>query len=252
MQLYFIRHAQSENNALWARTGSSEGRRPDPGITDAGHRQAEFLAEFLAESGPRVAQQSVAQQNGYDPQNRHGFGITHLYTSLMRRAVMTGTYVAQALDLPLVAWEDIHERGGIFRHDEESGERQGLPGATRADLIDIFPDLVLPEKLSEEGWWNRPFEPNDQVPARAQRFIKELFSRHGGTDDRVAIVSHGGFYIDLLAVLLDFPLQNSHLGEPKQVVFTINNTAITRIDVEDFVNLVYLNRVDFLPSELIT
>lgn len=246
MQLYFIRHAQSENNALWARTGSSEGRRPDPDVTEIGHQQAEILAQFLAENSRGV------EPNGYDPQNRHGFGITHLYTSLMRRAVMTGTYVAQALDLPLVAWEDIHERGGIFIHDEESGERQGLPGATRADLIDIFPALVLPEKLSEEGWWNRPFEPNDQVPARAQRFIKELFSRHGGTDDRVAIISHGGFYIDLLAVLLDLPLENTHLGEPKQVVFTINNTAITRIDVEHYVNLVYLNRVDFLPGELIT
>lgn len=247
MQFYFIRHAQSENNALWARTGSSEGRSPDPGITDVGHQQAEILAEFLARTTPEV------EARGRDPHNLYGFGITHLYSSLMRRAIITGTYVAEALDLPLVAWEDIHERGGIFIHDEEIGERRGLPGATPADLADIFPHLVLPDTLDDEGWWNRPFEPHDQVPVRAQRFIKELLARHGGTHDRVAIVSHGGFYIDLLAVLLDFPLANTHLDEPRQVVFTINNAAITRIDVvEDIVNLVYLNRVDFLPQELIT
>ena len=246
MQLYFIRHAQSENNALWARTQSSQGRTPDPEVTDLGHRQAEILARFLAESGPGV------KPGDYDPQNRHGFGLTHLYSSLMRRAIITGTYIAEALDLTLTAWEDIHERGGIFRDEAESGERRGLAGATRAELTDTFPHLVLPETLNEAGWWNRPFETADQVPARAQRFIEELLSRHGGTDDRVAIISHGGFYIDLLAVLLDFPLQNDHLGEPKQVVFTINNTAITRIDVEDYVNLVYLNRVDFMPRELIT
>jgi 2,3-bisphosphoglycerate-dependent phosphoglycerate mutase len=246
MQLYFIRHAQSENNALWARTQSSEGRSPDPGVTDVGHQQAEILAQFLAQSGPGV------ERDGYDPQNRHGFGLTHLYSSLMRRAIITGTYIAEALDLPLTAWEDIHERGGIFRHEEESGERQGLAGATRAELTDTFPHLVLPETLDEAGWWNRPFESNDQVMVRAQRFIQELLVRHGRSDDRVAIVSHGGFYIDLLAVLLDFPLQNTHLGKPMQVVFTINNVAITRIEVEDYVNLVYLNRVDFLPQELVT
>jgi broad specificity phosphatase PhoE len=30
MQLYYIRHAQSENNDLWDRTGSDQGRSEDP------------------------------------------------------------------------------------------------------------------------------------------------------------------------------------------------------------------------------
>ena len=47
MQFYFIRHGQSENNALWERTGSSEGRSEDPELTALGHRQAKRLAQFL-------------------------------------------------------------------------------------------------------------------------------------------------------------------------------------------------------------
>ena len=33
MRFYFIRHAQSENNRLWAETGTAEGRRIDPTLT---------------------------------------------------------------------------------------------------------------------------------------------------------------------------------------------------------------------------
>ena len=98
MQLYFIRHGQSENNALWMSTGSHIGRSEDPGLTEVGQQQSEFLAQFLSQADPDVA------VNGRDIQNVAGFGITHLYTSLMVRAVATGTIIARTLDLPLVAW----------------------------------------------------------------------------------------------------------------------------------------------------
>ena len=122
MQLYFIRHAQSENNALWMRTRSGEGRLADPALTRAGWRQARLLAKFLAQN------HAAARTTGWDSQNRGGFGLTHLYCSLMRRAAATGSEIAQALDLPLIGWADIHERGGIYLKDEDSGEMVGLPG----------------------------------------------------------------------------------------------------------------------------
>jgi hypothetical protein len=49
-----------------------------------------------------------------------GFHITHVYCSLMERAVATGHRVAEALDLPLLGWIDIHETGGMFLYDEET------------------------------------------------------------------------------------------------------------------------------------
>jgi broad specificity phosphatase PhoE len=164
----------------------------------------------------------------------------------MIRAVATGAIVADALSLPLLAWEDLHENGGLYLKDEETGERIGQAGANRAYFEAHYPNLVLPESLGQAGWWNRPFEERAQRPVRAKRFWRDLIARHGNTEDRVAVVGHGGFYNHLLAALLDMPKRDGYW-------FALNNAAITRIDFHaEEVVLVYLNRVDFLPRELIT
>lgn len=237
MQLYFIRHAQSANNKLYDETGSWNGRDTDPELTEVGHQQAQRLAEHLA----CVHGETLER----DDLNRQAFGITHLYSSLMMRAVMTGTYIAAALDLPLIAWEDLHEIGGIFIL-HENGEQEGQPGKTRADLAARFPNLILPETLGEGGWWNRPHETIEQQLSRARRFVRDLNERHGKTDDRVAIVSHGGFYNFFLTALLGTTPGDGFW-------FSINNTAITRLDFrEEGVALTYANRLEHLPAELIT
>lgn len=242
MQLYFIRHGQSENNLLWEQTGSSHGRSQDPDLTPVGRQQAERVARFLAQGDPA----QIANARRRDPQNVGGFGLTHLYCSLMIRAVTTGTIVSRAVGLPLVAWVDIHEGGGIHLKDEQTGEHIGLPGKNRAYFEAHYPDLILPDSLGEEGWWNRPFESYEERPLRARRFLREFLARHGGTDDRVALISHGGFYNFLLRAIFDLPADSN-------CWFSLNNAAITRIDFvgEDTI-LTYANRVDFLPPELIT
>jgi len=239
MQFYFIRHGQSENNALWRRsTDYVKVRNEDPGLTEVGRQQAEFLAQFLQDTARAI--------HDRDPQNVAGFGITHLYSSLMLRAVATGTIIAKTLDLPLVAWEDLHERGGIYLEDEQTGEYIGQPGKNRAYFETHYPDFVLPDSLGEAGWWNRPFEEPEQRLTRVKRFWRDLLERHGRTDDRVAVISHGGFHHDLLTAILNLPETEGHW-------FALNNAAMTRLDSnDDRIGLIYLNRVDFLPKELIT
>lgn len=240
MQFYFIRHGQSQNNALYARTGSWQGRDHDPELTDVGRLQADHLARFLQPSDP------LSDSNDSDPLNSAGFGITHLYSSLMIRAAATGSIVAEALDLPLVAWEDLHEGGGIYLDDELTENKIGQPGPNRAELETRFPRLVLPDSLNEAGWWNRPFEDPEQRPIRARRFLNDLIERHRNTGDRVAVISHGGFYNHFLGALLRLPERDGFW-------FELSNTGITRIDFgEDRVYLLYANRVDFLPKEMIT
>jgi len=245
MQLYFIRHAQSQNNELWAQTGSWDGRNEDPDLTPLGREQARQLADFLGQPRVPVPDRVWA----WDPQNLGGFGLTHLYCSLMVRAVATGTIIARALDLPLVAWQDVHEVGGIHHKDLESGHSRGLPGKNRAYFESHHPDLLLPKGLGEAGWWNRPYEEREERPPRARRFWNELLQRHGYTDDRVAVISHGGFYGHLMRAVLDLP--DGHW-------FSLNNVGITRIDfveVEEYGQVLtvhYMNRVDFLPRELVT
>ena len=239
MRFYFIRHGQSANNALWDATGKNQGRSVDPELTEIGHQQANHLAEFLK-------QKDAEEHESGTRFNRDTFGFTHLYTSLMVRSVATGTYVSKAVGLPLVAWPEVHECGGIYEDGEDEDERIGLPGYPRSYFEKNYAHLVLPETLTEEGWWNRPFEAHNLRPLRAQRVLEALLERHGRTDDRVAIVSHGGFYMEFMRVL--FGIAN------RQCWYTMFNTAISRIDFRSTgeIALIYHNRTDHLPEKLIT
>ena len=235
MQLYFIRHAQSTNNLLYSTTGSSFGRSEDPDLTALGLQQIEPLARCLRMGNPRWRVDSFG---------RVGFGITHLYTSLMVRAIKTGTAVAQELNLPLVVWEDLHETGGIYLEDEATGNRIGQPGKNRAYFESQYPELRLPHALNGNGWWNRPFEERDQRPTRARRFFNELLRRHGNTDNHVAVISHGGFY--------NYFLRQVFQIEREDCWFELANVAITRIDFNEIAELIYMNRAEFVPEELAT
>jgi 2,3-bisphosphoglycerate-dependent phosphoglycerate mutase len=238
MQLYFIRHAQSANNKLYEETGKWDGRDTDPELTELGHLQAQRLAEHVACANGELPRRDFI--------NRSKFGFTHLYSSLMVRALATASYLSEALSLPLVASEDWHETGGIFVIDEETGERFGQPGKTRSELAAHFPQAQLPETLDESGWWNRSHESVDLQVRRARRVIYDLLERHGGIDDRVAVVSHGGFYNFVLAELLGIQADNGFW-------FNINNTGITRFNFEpEGIGLAYANRLEHLPAELIT
>lgn len=239
MELFFLRHAQSVNNKMRAETGKEDARVSDPRLTPLGQEQAERLGKFLAAGDPR---------GGFTgPGEGKGFGITHVYCSLMIRAVETGTAVSRALDLPLQALMEIHEEGGIYMTDATTGLPVGLPGSDRAFFERHFPHLMLPEELPAAGWWNaQPFEPEDVRIPRAQRFVARLLDRHGGTQDRVAMVSHGGFFNVLIKSLLGLPFTHSSW-------FTTYNCAVSWFHFEEQrVSIEYLNRADFLPAEMIT
>lgn len=242
LQIYFIRHGQSTNNAYWQESGRDNylsGREADPDLTDAGVKQAEILADHLAK--PFTAEE-------FDPQNRHGYGLTHLYCSLMIRAVKTGQAIAEKTGLDLVAMPEVHETGGMFVGEMQDGEAvfEGRPGPGRSFFETHFPNLVIPQNLSEEGWWNREKEPREAYQERAYRIIERLLEAHQGKDHRVGIVMHGGIFARILTGLLDIQAEDYWL--------LMNNCAITRVDVKDNdrVMLVYMNKVDFLPDDLVT
>ena len=241
MNLYFVRHGQSANNAAYDQLNNSTSRVEDPELTGIGRRQAQYVAQFLAQSDPG------APVKGRDHQNRRGYGITHVYSSMMVRAVATGHTIAAALNLPLVAWEDWHEAGGIYLDDESTGGRTGLPGKTRSYFEQHYPGFVLPERLDESGWWNRPFEEVEHRPARARRALADLLRQHANTDDNVVVVSHGEFFNLLIAEMMKLPGIDGWW-------FVLNNASVSRLrfDGEGEVGISYVNRVDFLPTELIT
>jgi len=246
MELYFIRHGQSQNNAYWNDPNYKES--PDPALTEIGIEQAGYLAEYLEKT------QAISDEKIWNAQNRHGFGLTHIYTSLMQRAVHTAAPTARMLGIPFAAWMEIHESGGIFGRDGEM-KLVGLPGNTRSYFAENFPELALPVSLDGVGWWNRPFEMEEEAQQRAQLFWVELMSRHGDKEgqpeQRVAVVSHGGFFVHLMCAILNMPWRQAAQGMKSW--FILNNCSISRLDVHgNEISITYLNRTDHLPDHLIT
>ncbi len=238
MLLYYIRHGQSENNALFDATGAELGRVKDPELTPTGIQQAAHLAKGVSQNQPFFRPQVFTGG---------GYGITHLYTSLMVRAITTAYPVAEALGLHLNGWTDLHEGGGIFLEDPKTGDMVGYPGGTRAELCERFPALVWPEGTPEDGWWNKPFESVPDRKLRARRVLAQLLARHGGTEDRVAFVSHGGFFYRFMCAVMD-------LDDPEGLWFSMYNTAISCIEfaTDGSVAIRFQNHIQHLPEKLVT
>lgn len=246
MELYFIRHGQSQNNANWDKHEYQEN--PDPALTEIGQEQARLLADFLKRN------QMITDEKAWNIQNRYGFGLTHIYTSMMERAVYTAAPIARALEIPLIVWKDIFEEGGIYSRGDKANVL-GLPGRPRSFFVENFPTLTLPDELDETGWWNRPFEAEDERQPRANRVLAELLARHrdreGQPEHRVAFVSHGGFYMRLICAMLQIPWRQAAHG--LRSWFILNNCSISRFDIyKEELNIAYLNRTDYLPDHLIT
>jgi 2,3-bisphosphoglycerate-dependent phosphoglycerate mutase len=233
MRLYFIRHAQSTNNALWDSTGAENGRSDDPELTPLGARQAAALGDYLT--------------RGDDPLEAGSAALTHLYCSPMTRAVQTALQVGRGAKLRPQIWEDWHESGGIWL--EEGGVRVGREGKNRVYFQQHFADLHMPDGYAEKGWWSRAYETDAELFPRAQRVWRELLNRHGASQDRVAVVSHGHFYAFVMAVALGMP-------KLEGVFFVLNNTGVTRLDhlenTHKTTNLIYANRLEHLAPELVS
>ena len=241
-QIYFIRHGQSTNNVIMDQNNHDDylvERTTDPNLTPIGEEQAQLTGETFAQ--PFTASE-------FDPQNRAGFGLTHLYCSLMVRAVRTGLAISQATNLRLVAWPELHETGGLFDVEMVDDERVfiGQPGPGRSFFQSQFPDLILPDDLSEEGWYNRDKEAREEYNLRAQAIIDRLITEHRDTDHRVGIVMHGGIFARIITAF--FKIQ------AERYWFLMNNCAISRVDISEdgFVMLAYMNKVDHLPDHLVT
>ena len=198
MNLLLIRHGQSTNNLLYAQTGATVGRSPDPPLTELGRVQAQALADFAAQD------ETLSR-------------LTHLYSSLTTRAVQTAAPLARRLGLKVQGLTHAHETQGLFHRDDE-GVQHGVIGRTHAELQGECPALLWPAELPDGEGWPGGFEPNDHAvfSSRASTVINSLLDRHG-PDDWVGLVTHGNFTQFLLLELL-----GSHAG-----YFMTFNTATT-------------------------
>ena len=247
MELYFIRHGQSINNANAENPEYKE--HPDPFLTEMGIEQAEYLEKYLKEKQP------IANEKVWNVQNQYGFGLTHIYTSLMERAVATAAPVARTLEtIPFTGWIEIHEEGGMYARESDANMK-GLPGKPRSFFEKNFPELILPTGYDESGWWNHPFENEEQRQPRADQVLVELLARHGDKEgqleQRIVLVSHGGFFMRLVSAMLKLPWRQA--AYDMKSWFLLNNCSISRFDIrKEEITVCYVNRTDHLPAHLIS
>lgn len=242
MRLYFIRHGQSANNVL-SFNDYETARSHDPELTDIGHQQAQKIADFLVDAidMPHPELEPI--------------GFTKMFVSPMIRALDTAKPIADALGIVPEIWTDIHEIGGLFTADTDDNIT-GFPGLTTADFAEKYPSYVLPEHITDMGWWdvNHGKENPDQFLARAIRVALTL-RKYAHTDERIVLVAHAAFLDALIKALM-----NQLPTHPDTLFYNHYNTGFTRIDFAesqystspDHVRIHYMNRVDHLPPELRT
>lgn len=244
MEVYLVRHGQSVNNALME---NQLLRVADPELTEIGKQQAQHTAHHLANA--LNLEHWVIEQNG-TRQGHYPYGITHLYCSAMHRALQTAAPIAKALGLKTEIWLELHEIGGIYL--EKEGVVTGYGGRTRQQIITEFPDYVLPDTITDQGWWNPSHGREDMslCQARAVRVAAMLKQRAlvaGSKRDRLALIVHGTFMDALMKAFLNTLPGGSYYHWHY-------NCAITRLDFDDTGRFLirYLNRVEHLPPDLIT
>jgi 2,3-bisphosphoglycerate-dependent phosphoglycerate mutase len=222
MQLFLIRHAESENNAR-----PLHQRVEDPGITAVGRMQAEHLAQWT-----------------------RTMKIDTLITSPFLRTLQTTRSIVDATPQHVHVWHNVFERGGCYRGFGPEA-RQGGPGLGKSSILRHAtgsPDqCVIDKSIGEEGWWgSRPREEDHEVEARARIVAKRLTDTFGATRKVVVAVIHAEFKRWLMAELFQGFIDAHQLG-------AIRNTGITKVDFDgEKWQLDWFNSVTHLPSRLIT
>lgn len=228
MDLFFIRHGESFNNAL---TDTSQ-RVADPPLTDRGLQQADRLGPFLARHGHL----DPAERDDRPP-------FDQLYCSPMLRTLQTARPISEGLALPMQIWVDVHEVGGVWVDGTDH-----CPGKARSEIEAEFPVAPLPEGITEDGWWTGGQETQAQGRGRTMAIALALQERararaaDGEPGERIAIVSHGDFMSSMVKALTDqLPSWGTY--------YSHDNTAIDRFSFDaDLFRIRYLNRIAHLDN----
>ena len=219
MHLYLIRHGQSENNAL-----EESLRVKDPGLTEAGLTQVDYLGKWFS-----------------------GRPLDVLITSPFRRALLTTVPIAKATGLTPIVRTAIHEVGGCVSGYPAIGY-QGEPGMTRMEIQKAFPGFEPEPDIDERGWWkSKPYESKEARILRAQEVVQQIIAQYAETDLHVALVMHADFkHILLQHFLPDLPMDAEHFG-------ALRNAGISTLKITNgSVILENFNCIQHMPAVIIT
>ena len=156
LRLLFVRHGQSEWNAL----GRWQGQA-DPPLSDLGRAQARLAATAISAAATRAASP-----------------VQGIVSSTLARALETATIISDVIGVsPLHLEADLVER--------DAGEWSGL---TRREIDEHFPGYL------DNGTRPPGYEPDDAMLARTLRGVDRVIDRFSAIDApaTVVVVTHGG------------------------------------------------------------
>ena len=219
MELYIIRHAESENNAR-----PQEERTDDPTLSTLGYRQAEYLVNRIRHMRP-----------------------TRILVSPFLRTLETIAPYMRETGQSAEAWIDLHEQGGV-QAGAGNADYEGRPGMKRSEIEGGFPGVRLGDEFDEEGWWKcRPWEDYESAQVRAEGVARKIHDDFGHTGERVVLITHGAFMRFLVGVILGTP------GMGHDRIDWFANTSVTRFLITpSYTHLALMNCTRHLPETWIT
>lgn len=163
MKLLVIRHGESEADLLDVHEG-----RADFALTERGHRQAEAMANYVADN--------------YD--------VSKIYASTLTRAKQTAQHLSDKTGIPIVFDENLMEFN--------NGLLAGLPRAIVREKYPEVPDLPIDKAVYGQ-------ESQVEFRQRAENALSRIMNE-AENDETIAVVSHGGMINQLYRTFFNMPV----------------------------------------------
>ncbi len=163
MKLLVIRHGESEADLLDVHEG-----RADFALTERGHKQAEAMANHVAEN----------------------YNISKIYASTLTRAKQTAEHLSQKTGVPIIFDKNLMEFN--------NGLLAGLPRAVAREKYPKIPNLPIDKAVYGQ-------ESQVEFGQRAESALSRVISE-AKAYETVAVVSHGGTINQLYRSLFDMPV----------------------------------------------
>lgn len=196
MKIYFIRHGQSEQNALAEQKGVEEWQGSDGKLTEKGRNQAKAAGEQIKDKA-----------------------IDIVIASTHERALETGSLIAQKLGVSIETSPLLVERRNPkeiwYAYDNNPG------------IHEIVAQLY--EHFHDDTWRYADEENASDLQSRAQKALDYLAALPYSS---IAVVSHGCFLRHVFSRIL--PPEYIHWnGFSPLTCFTLNNGAIVEATYEN-------------------
>ena len=163
MKLLVIRHGESEADLLDVHEG-----RADFALTERGHRQAEAMANYVADN----------------------YNISKIYASTLTRAKQTAQHLSDKTGISIVFDENLMEFN--------NGLLAGLPRAVVREKYPEVPDLPIDKAVYGQ-------ESQVEFRQRAENALSRI-SNEVEPDETIAVVSHGGMINQLYRSFFNMPV----------------------------------------------